>query len=68
MMKSEKNDNLIWKYIKREYEIDAVLVTEGTSTKVVKAKCKLTGKFVAIKLMRDIFDGEQICRNTLREL
>ena len=58
MMNSEKNENLIWKYIKRDYEIDAILVTEGTWTKVVKAKCKLTGKFVAIKLMRDIFGGE----------
>lgn len=66
-MNFELEENKVWDNVSRDYEIEKVL-GRGRYGKVVKAKCKLTGKHVAIKLIEDIFSMKDIARGVVREL
>ena len=64
-----KIENKIWKHVCQDYKIDSVMVQDRfRKPKVVKAMCKLTGKYVAIRLVSNIFGSERNCRNMLREM
>ena len=60
-------ESKLWCHLEHEYDILGKL-GRGSYGKVIKARCKVTGKVVAIKLVENIFDGAQISRNVVREL
>lgn len=73
MSYTQKNDGCTqfeqteWSYIRKEYKIKKWL-GEGTYGQVVKAKCRKTGRYFAIKLIKDIFTSSSHARTVLREL
>lgn len=66
-MDLDQNEQKVWSFVQRDYQVESEL-GQGSFAKVVKAKCKLTGKHVAIKLIDNIFEGRTSLKNTLREL
>ena len=56
-----------WHHVEKDYKIIGS-VGSGRYGKVIKAKCKETGKNVAIKLIEDIFEDFDQPRHVIREL
>jgi len=57
----------LWSFIDKDYKIKKAL-GQGSYGQVVKAKCRETGKYFAIKLIKDIFSHPDLAKNVLREL
>lgn len=66
-MNIEKQYDCIWDHVRDDYILEGEL-GQGAYATVVKAKCKLTGRQVAIKLIHNIFLSKHSMKNTLREL
>ena len=60
------NDD-IWKHVEADYKIKRV-IGHGSYGNVVKAKCKQTGHYYAIKHVTDIFESPETARSIVREL
>ena len=59
--------NSVWQPVMNDYTI-IEQIGKGSFGKVIKAKCKNTGKEVAIKLIENIFNEANHARHVLREL
>ena len=65
-LKLKKLDQ-VWAVVEKQYELIRVC-GEGTYGQVCKAKNKVTGKIVAIKLIKDFLSNPNVLRRMIGEI